>query len=128
MDPDTAGTVTWLTNGVAFTAFREYPVASPRTFVSFSAELISVFTLGLWTNPFIVPAGGTVEFQLFHGVTAVPSFLIVYMAGEGGIKAAIAPIPEAFAVGDTFSVRCMTTGFSLPNAGAFSCSATIGIL
>ena len=130
MNPQLPSREVWLLNGIASGTLRQYPIASPRTFTSFSAELITLFPIGVPAGPFIVPAGGTVEFQLFHNSIAVPSFLIVYVAGEGGIKSAIAPVPEVFVVGDTFTVRCLTTGFDLPinQNGQFSCSATIGIL
>ena len=103
-----------------------YPVASPFTFVSFVAELLTTYDpSGAPSGPFIVPTGGGVTFQLFHNGSAVASFVIAYGAGEGGVKAATAPLPEAFAVGDTFDLLVVSAGFTIVRG--FSVSATIGI-
>ena len=123
----------WLTNGVAYssTDVVDYPLGRSQTFVSFTTELIDVMNvIGTWNGPFLVPADGTVEFQLFHNGTPVAGFVTTYVATEGGVKTAVAPPPEVFAAGDTFRVQVLTTGFDLPvNAnGLFSCSVTIGVL
>lgn len=125
----------WLRNGATggeTGVLLEYAVPSPLTLVSFFTELITYFPSfpSGPQGPFLVPDGGTVEFQLFHNGVAVPSFLTVYAAGEGGEMLALAPVPEVFAAGDRFAVRCRTTGFELPvnGNGEFTCSVTIGSL
>lgn len=106
-----------------------YPVPSPVTFVSFIAELGDKRDIG-GVAPFVIPPGGSIEFQLFHNNVLVPSFDILFVPGEGTgtIKAAAAPIPEAFAAGDLFHVQIFVANLSLsvdPNAD-FGASATIG--
>jgi hypothetical protein len=121
--------------GAGFIVPISYPVSSSRTFVSLTTELLTTYDAsGIPNGAFIVPVGGTVEFQLFHNGVAVPSFITTYVAGEGGptaIKSAAAPLPELFAVDDTFYLRVLTTGFALGgggNAPFFSASATIGLV
>jgi hypothetical protein len=110
--------------GSLLTENANYPVASPRVFVSFATRML----LGM--GVFVVPPGGQVEFQLFHNGVPVPGFIIVYTSGEAGITKTLTPNPEAFAVGDTFAVRVLTSGFAFSDdplaVHSFTAVATIG--
>jgi hypothetical protein len=123
----------FLANGLAYSIPVEYPVGRPQTFITFIAELETFFPGSNVNVPFVVPANATVEFFLFHHIppaapVLVPSFTITFVAGDSGSKAASAPIPELFAIGDTYFVQVTVTGFrTLPGEG-FSVAATIGIL
>jgi hypothetical protein len=128
LDPELPSAVGYLADGNSevFPVPLPYPLPSARTFVSFSAELLTILIGPNDGDPFIVPPGGTVTFQLFHGVSAVPTFIIVFNENEGGIKAAVVN-PEAFAVGDTYHLQVESVGFNLSANVRFSFSATIGV-
>ena len=93
--------------------FIEYPIASPRTFVSFATNI-----------DVVVPDGGGVDIQLFHNGNPVADFITGYNPGETGVKTVIAPAPEFFDVADTFYVRVFTFNFA-PNF--YLATATIGL-
>jgi hypothetical protein len=96
--------------------YIDYPVASPRTFVSFAANI-----------DVVVPDGGGVDIQLFHNGAPVPDFILGFNPGEGGgvPKAVVpAPTPLTVAVADTFFVRVFTFNFA-PNF--YEATATIGL-
>lgn len=101
-----------------------YPIASPFTFVSFSTELLTTYNPDSTPGPpFVVPNGGLVTFHLLHNGGAVPAFTITYGPGEGGTKS-LSALAEAFAIGDTFDVQLVTSGFHI---GDVSVTAAIGI-
>jgi len=101
------------------TGETSYPLAIARNFVNIETNLVA-------NGP--VPPDTTLTFDLIKNgdlVTPVPGFSITYVAGETGIKSAVAG-PVAFAIGDTFDLRVTISPTDSFEINPFV-SATIGL-
>lgn len=121
-----SGAVLSTDSGITFLADSGIPLAPSTTALAYplaTAQSLKNITANLSST---VPPEATVIFDLLQNGVPVAGFTVTYIAGESGIKSALAG-PVAFAIGDTFDLRVTISPVNLFEGDPLV-SATIGLV